>query len=297
MPCFSLTSSAVPVDDANNKRKMKEVMEEPSSTQHQRLTMPMNVSPLQPHLQQLLPSSREFSSPLQFNFNSQQQQQQPTEPDNLDKFLTKPFTSFTALLTEDDDSVPVPVLLRNMHDQIDQITKSHSGEVRNMLLDVYRRHYNNIISAANQEAEKKLMEKEEELKQAKMKIAELEQTVGQLTYQTRFLQTRVGTLERRSTVQDAVLRLYAAGATREDYGGRSEAQQQNQEDAESSFVDPNRREEPANMGPCRACFVADAAAIMLPCRHLCVCAPCAAAVNACPVCQTPKLTTYDVLLP
>lgn len=113
---------AVPVD-AKNKRMMKEVVtEEPSSaavSQQQRRTMPMNFFPHQPqpHLQQLR------QSPFSFNFSSQQQQRPTDQPENLDRFLTRPFTSYTALLTEEDDCVPGP--LRRMYDHIDQITKSH----------------------------------------------------------------------------------------------------------------------------------------------------------------------------
>ncbi|CAN4105392.1 unnamed protein product [Withania somnifera] len=247
---------AVPVD-ARNKRKMKEVvMEELSSAavlqQQQRLPI---------------------------------QQQRPTDqPNNLDKYLPRPFTSFTTLLNEDDDCVPGP--LRRMYDQIDQITKSHSGDVRNMLYDTYRRYYSTLIIGANQEVGKKLIEKEEELRHAKIRIMELEQTISHLTYQGRHLKTTVRDLEIRSAVQDA--RLYAAA--------RSEAARQ-QESVESSFVDHNRVKPPPSMGLCRVCFKADAAAIMSPCRHLCVCVSCATAVNTCPVCRTPKCATCEIVLP
>ncbi|KAM3320259.1 putative BOI-related E3 ubiquitin-protein ligase 3 [Capsicum chacoense] len=271
---------AVPVD-AKNKRMMKEVVtEEPSSaavSQQQRRTMPMNFFPHQPqpHLQQLR------QSPFSFNFSSQQQQRPTDQPENLDGFLTRPFTSYTALLTEEDDCVPGP--LRRMYDHIDQITKSHSGEVRNMLFDVYRRYYNSLISTVNQEAEKKLIEKEEELRQAKMKIVDMEQTIRQLTYQGRHLQTRIKNLDMRSAAQEA--RLCAAA--------QAEAAQQH-ESAESSYFDPNRVDPVA---PCRACFKAEAAVIIFPCRHLCVCASCAATVNVCPVCLTPKCATHEVVFP
>ncbi|XP_055826302.1 kinesin-like protein KIN-7M, chloroplastic [Solanum dulcamara] len=257
--------------EAKNKRKMKEVTEEPSSAaaSQQRLTMPVNFFPVQPHLQQLHQST--------FSFNSQQKKQRPTEPDNLDKFITRPFTTFTALLTEED----VPAPLRRMYDHIDQVTKSHSGQVRNMLLDVYMRHYNSLSSIANNEAGKKLVEKEEELRQAKMKIMELEKKVNQLTYNGRKMQIKVRNLEMRCAVLDA--RLYAVA--------QSEKQQQ-QESVESSHVYPHVMEPvpPPSVGTCQACYKANTASIIWPCRHFCVCAPCAAIINTCPVCQTPKCT-------
>lgn len=92
-------------------------MEEASSAAatQQQITTPANFFPVQPHLQQLQPS-----------VNSQQR---PTIPDNVDKFMKRPFSTFTALLTEEDDSVPGPLKL--MYDHIDLVTKAH---VRNQIL-------------------------------------------------------------------------------------------------------------------------------------------------------------------
>ncbi|KAK6794186.1 hypothetical protein RDI58_007639 [Solanum bulbocastanum] len=265
--------------DAKSKRKMEELKEEPSSAavSQQKRTMPAN----------LLPVQKFCPTPSSFNFNSKQQMQFPTEPDNVEVLLKRPFTSFTALLTEEDDDCEVHGSIRRMYDCVDQVIESHSGQVKTMLVDVYMRHFNSISSAANREAGKKLVEKEEELRQAKMRIMELENKVNLLTNHSRKLQNRVTSLDVRCAVLDS--RLYAVH--------RLEAQMK-QESVESSHVDPHvvvlpqptMVEPPPSVGG--TCYVCrgNAASIIWPCGHFRVCASCAFHLRACPDCNTPKNT-------
>ncbi|KAJ8537159.1 hypothetical protein K7X08_035560 [Anisodus acutangulus] len=256
--------------------------------QQKQVSIPMtNIFSVQPqqHVQQL---PCQFSSALQLNFNNQQHG--PTEPDNLEKFMTRPFTTYTALLTEaieEPNYAPIYV-----HQQVEQVTKAHSDHVRSMLYDVYRRSWGNLLNTANEEAEKKVREKDEKLREAMTTIAQLEQTVRQLNHSWQILQSRIRALERRSALKAAALQ-QAAGA---GGSGASEAQQ---EDVESSSVDPNSRVEPLPnvWGPCKACNKAEAKTMIFSCRHLCLCATCAAAVDSCPACQGPIFNSYEVLLP
>ncbi|BAS77874.1 Os02g0246101, partial [Oryza sativa Japonica Group] len=47
---------------------------------------------------------------------------------------------------------------------------------------------------------------------------------------------------------------------------------------------------------CKACRVTEAFVPLLPCRRLCLCGTCEAAVDACPVCATTKIASVHVLL-
>ncbi|XP_070055512.1 probable BOI-related E3 ubiquitin-protein ligase 2 [Nicotiana tomentosiformis] len=273
---------SAPYSDArNSKRKMKEVMvDQPTpAAVTPPTTVPMNLFPVH------------IAAP------NQQLPSQPSEPVNFDRFLTRPFTSYTALLTEAEEDYG-PASLRRVQDQIEQTTKAHADQVRKMLFDVWMRHYKNIMNSAYEEASTKLKEKEEELRQAKMRIAELEAVVGQLTYQGQFLQNRVRTLENqhagmRAAFQDATLR----GALNAGAGARVGGPEAPlQEDAESSFVDPHRAE-PWKIGPCKTCDKEEATMLIWPCRHVCLCAKCAAAATACPVCNIPKFNSFEVIIP
>jgi E3 ubiquitin-protein ligase BOI-like protein len=48
------------------------------------------------------------------------------------------------------------------------------------------------------------------------------------------------------------------------------------------------------VGTCKGCGEGDAVVLMLPCRHLCVCASCAATAPACPACGCAKNGTVCV---
>ncbi|KAJ8552869.1 hypothetical protein K7X08_020262 [Anisodus acutangulus] len=172
-----------------------------------------------------------------------------------------------------------------------QPLQQQSEQVRSMLYDVYKRNWGSLMNAPNEEAGRKVKEKDEQLRQARTRIAHLELTVQYLNYSGQIWQSRVRALERSTALQDAALRARAG-----DRG--SEAQQ---EDSESSSVDTNNSVEPLPnvWGPCRACNNAEAKTMIFPCRHLCLCATCSvsAAVDACPVCQSPKENVYEVILP
>jgi E3 ubiquitin-protein ligase BOI-like protein len=50
----------------------------------------------------------------------------------------------------------------------------------------------------------------------------------------------------------------------------------------------------AGVGKCKGCGEGAAAVLLLPCRHLCVCASCAATARACPACGCAKNGTVCV---
>lgn len=67
------------------------------------------------------------------------------------------------------------------------------------------------------------------------------------------------------------------------------------EDAESSYVDPDRVE-PVSLA-CKGCGKRVATVMMWPCRHVCVCKGCDVVSKTCLVCRSIKTTSIEVVLP
>lgn len=47
---------------------------------------------------------------------------------------------------------------------------------------------------------------------------------------------------------------------------------------------------------CRSCGKGEASVLLLPCRHMCLCAVCGSSVNTCPICKSPKNASLHVNL-
>uniref|UniRef100_A0A0A9CVZ2 RING-type domain-containing protein n=1 Tax=Arundo donax TaxID=35708 RepID=A0A0A9CVZ2_ARUDO len=90
------------------------------------------------------------------------------------------------------------------------------------------------------------------------------------------------------TTLDQLLQSPCAGAKGE---GEAEA-----EDAQSCCFEKEEREADRGGWACQACGEAEACVLLLPCRHLCLCGGCEAAVDVCPVCLATKNASLHVLL-
>nr|GMD96101.1 BOI-related E3 ubiquitin-protein ligase 1-like [Ipomoea batatas] len=88
-----------------------------------------------------------------------------------------------------------------------------------------------------------------------------------------------------------------AGAVQEREDGNSPAcgGAGDAEDAESAYIDPDRVV--LSSGPsCKACRKRIASVVVLPCRHLCLCAACDAVAQACPLCLSVRSSSVEVFL-
>lgn len=132
----------------------------------------------------------------------------------------------------------------------------------------------------------KVKEKEMEIDKKLSETVELENSVEHFKAEARRLRERVEHLE--PAVRSLRLELREA---RRRYVEEAVVV----EDAESSFVDPDRvalvRLE------CKACRQRRATVMVWPCRHVCVCAVCEAVTTVCPVCWSVKSTSIVIRLP
>ncbi|KAG9452491.1 hypothetical protein H6P81_005395 [Aristolochia fimbriata] len=232
------------------------------------------------------------STGLRLSFEDQQHQQQQQQQSSAVLNSSPVFSSF---LSED-----LAAQLRQQKDEIDQFLQAQGEQLRRTMAERRQRHYRALLGAAEESALRRLGEKEAEVEKAVRRNAELEERVAQLKAEAHVWQAKARAQEAaaaslQTQLQQAMINGGGAGAgvayERRDEagcgGGESPA-----EDAESAYVDPDRV---VPVGPfCRACRRRSVSVVLLPCRHLCVCTECDAAIDACPLCHSARSASVEV---
>ncbi|RDX73327.1 BOI-related E3 ubiquitin-protein ligase 1, partial [Mucuna pruriens] len=221
------------------------------------------------------------STGLRLSFGDQQQQlhhQQQQQHHGCHS------SSFVSLLSEGLSSQ-----IKQQCDEIDQFLHAQGEQLRRALAEKRQRHYRTLLRAAEESVLLRLREKEAEVERATRRNAELEARAAQLSVEAQVWQAKAKAQEATAAALQAQLQ-QAMMSGGEDGGGLSCAVGE-AEDAESAYVDPER------VGPkCRGCAKRVASVVVLPCRHLCICAECDRHFRACPVCLTVKNSTLQVYL-
>ncbi|XP_042398827.1 BOI-related E3 ubiquitin-protein ligase 1-like isoform X1 [Zingiber officinale] len=159
------------------------------------------------------------------------------------------------------------------------------------LVERHRMHYRSLLCAASVDAANRIREKQAEVERAAQRSAELQNRLVRLrsesnAWQAKAMADQVMAASLHSQLQQAAA---AAAALSQARSGDAPPA----EDAGSAIVDPNRNDAART---CRACRGRPAMMVLLPCRHLCLCEACDAAVDACPVCESDKTGRIRVFL-
>lgn len=178
----------------------------------------------------------------------------------------------------------------------------YQGEqLRRTLAEKRQRHYRALLQAAEETVARRLREKEAEVEKATRRNAELQARAAQLSVEAQVWQAKARAQEITAASLQAQLQqtIMCHGGGDDNGGGGggggvSCAVEGQAEDCESAHVDPERVA--AARPKCRGCERRVASVVVLPCRHLCICAECDAHFRACPVCLTLKNSTVEVLL-
>ncbi|WVZ11747.1 hypothetical protein V8G54_016277 [Vigna mungo] len=193
-------------------------------------------------------------------------------------------SSFLSLLSDG-----LTLQIKQQHDEIDRFLQVQGEQLRRALTEKRKRHYRALLRGAEQSILRRLREKETEVEKATRRNAELEARAAQLGVETQLWQAKAKAQE--ATAASLQAQLQQAMMSCEDGGGGLSCAGGEAEDAESACVDPERA------GPkCRGCAKRVACVVVLPCRHLCICAQCNTHFRACPVCLTVKNSTVQVYL-
>ncbi|XP_048534819.1 BOI-related E3 ubiquitin-protein ligase 1-like [Triticum urartu] len=193
------------------------------------------------------------------------------------------------------------------NNEIDRLLQEHTERLRLALADTRRRQNRSLLGAAEALAARRVREMEAEAFKAARRGVELEERLARLRAEAASWQAKA--MSDQSTAAALHAQLQQAAATAQARSGKAALDDDGAagaaDDAESGFVDPDRVVEvaapPPAARPCRACRLRPATTVLLPCRHLCVCAACdpgasasLAAAAACPACRCPVTGTVQV---
>ncbi|CAN6251722.1 unnamed protein product [Urochloa humidicola] len=174
--------------------------------------------------------------------------------------------------------------------EIDALVRIETERLRAGLQDARRRHARAVFSATERAASRRLNAAEADRGRALARGAELDERLRQaaadaLAWRGVAESNEAVAAGLRAALDDLLAQPPCAGA-----GG----------DAEDARSCCDEREEQGRAGDearaCRSCGGAEACVLVLPCRHLCLCSVCDAAVEACPVCAAAKNGSLHVLL-
>uniref|UniRef100_A0A7N0RA45 RING-type domain-containing protein n=1 Tax=Kalanchoe fedtschenkoi TaxID=63787 RepID=A0A7N0RA45_KALFE len=187
--------------------------------------------------------------------------------------------------------------MKHHQDEIDQLLFIQGGQLRQALAEKRQRQYRALLTAAEESVLRRLREKQAEVDKAVRRSAELEARAVQLSMEAQVWQAKARAHEATAASLQAQLQQAMISGGRRCGDGAEEGEA---EDAESVYVDPDRVvvAQGGSFGPvCKACRRQAASVVLLPCRHLCVCAACDSAVAACPYCFTMKTSSVEAILP
>ncbi|KAG6498836.1 BOI-related E3 ubiquitin-protein ligase 1-like [Zingiber officinale] len=178
--------------------------------------------------------------------------------------------------------------LQQFQKDVDGYVREQGEILRQSITGKWQSHARTLIRAAVSSAQRRLTAKEAERQLAVRRVAELEQRIIQLQDET--LSWRTKALVAQSQVSSLQIHLQQAmevAAVAQERQGES-CDPALADDAASAACVDSASPRSASYGSCRACCKKESTAtsVVLPCRHLCLCADCSASDSAlrCPVC-------------
>nr|CAD1841446.1 unnamed protein product [Ananas comosus var. bracteatus] len=203
----------------------------------------------------------------------------------------------------------ISALVHHQMLDVDRLILYHAAKVRAELIERRGRFARQVLAAAEEGLAKRLKAKEEEMERMTKLNWALEEKVKSLCVENQIWRDLAQSNEAAANVLRTNLEQVLAAQSRIKPHENDDAAAAAAEDAESCCCGGNYAsdadadadaEEARNQRAsrqrraCRSCGEGEPTVLILPCRHLCLCAMCAPAVDACPVCKSAKNGSMSV---
>ncbi|KAI4970556.1 hypothetical protein ZWY2020_001470 [Hordeum vulgare] len=176
---------------------------------------------------------------------------------------------------------------------VDGILLKHAKKMWAALAEQRQSHMRLIVSTVEARAAKRLKAKDEEIERIRGMNWALEERLRNLFMEAQLWRDVAQSNEATANVLrgdlQRALDAQAGDGQEDDAGsccwGENQAPLCAEEVGTPAAVEERHA---TGAGRCKGCRQGAAVVLLLPCRHLCVCAPCAAAAQACPACGSAK---------
>lgn len=195
----------------------------------------------------------------------------------------------------------ISLTVQQQHLETNQLIAQHMEKLRVEIGERRKRHCRRIVAAIEQGIANKLKAKDSEIERIWKLNWELEEKVKSLTVEGQIWRDLATTKEAQAESLRANLdEVHVFQAWNACRGGDDITiiEDDAQSCCGSSGGDTARKE--CSTGGiekmCRHCGKKESKLLMLPCRHLCLCTVCGSSVHTCPVCNTPKNASIQVIM-
>ena len=183
--------------------------------------------------------------------------------------------------------------------EIDAVLRLETDRMRAGLEEARQQHVRALVSAAERAAARRLRAAEAALELARCRNAKLSERLTQICAEgqawIRVAKSHEAVAAGLQATLDQLLQSPCAAVAATGADGDGDA-----EDARSCCFETPAGDDAAaskaSAAACRACGEGESCVLLLPCRHLCLCSACDAAVDTCPLCATTKNASLHVLL-